>query len=202
MTVKEEVMLAIRDFPGMTDTELEKRTKHSHQTINIACQQLANEGALVRKPSPDRDGNLGNYPTGKVPTIARHAVQASSAGIGMDEDTVKAHIKNCLEADGWNVKVAWGYIHGVDIEASRNGERWLIEVKGPGSRPEMRVNYFIGILGETLQRMDDPDAHYSIAFPDMQAFRNLWKKLPPLAKQRTGIDLILVDETGGLKILK
>jgi hypothetical protein len=120
----------------------------------------------------------------------------------MNEDSVKAHIKNRLEADGWNVKVAWGYIHGVDVEASRNGERWLIEVKGPGSRPEMRVNYFIGILGETLQRMNDPNARYSIAFPDMQAFRNLWAKLPALAKERTGIDLILVAESGALEILK
>lgn len=95
-----------------------------------------------------------------------------------------------------------GLYSWLDVEATRNGERWLIEVKGPGSRPEMRVNYFIGILGETLQRMDDPKAHYSIAFPDMQAFRNLWAKLPSLAKQRTGIDLILVDEVGTLTTLK
>ena len=100
------------------------------------------------------------------------------------------------------LKVAWGYIHGVDIEAVKGKQRWLIEVKGPGSRPEMRVNYFIGILGETLQRMDDPDAHYSIAFPDMQAFRSLWAKLPKLAKERTGIDLILIDEKGIPEILK
>jgi hypothetical protein len=202
MTVKEEVMLAIQNFPGMTDTELEKRTKHSHQTINIACRQLANEGALVRRANPDKYGYLGNYPMGKDPVVSPRADKATPSETAMNEDSVKAHIKNRLEADGWNVKVAWGYIHGVDVEASRNGERWLIEVKGPGSRPEMRVNYFIGILGETLQRMNDPNARYSIAFPDMQAFRNLWAKLPALAKERTGIDLILVAESGALEILK
>ncbi len=202
MTVKEEVMLAVQNFPGMTDTDLEKRTKHSHQTINIACRQLVNEGILVRRPNPDKNGYWGNYPTGKPLAVSRRTVNTAPMETTMNEDAVKAHIKNQLEADGWNVKVAWGYIHGVDVEATRNGERWLIEVKGPGSRPEMRVNYFIGILGETLQRMDDPKAHYSIAFPDMQAFRNLWAKLPSLAKQRTGIDLILVDEVGTLTTLK
>jgi len=29
----------------------------------------------------------------------------------------------------------------------------------------MRVNYFLGVLGETLQRMDDAQAKYSIALP-------------------------------------
>jgi hypothetical protein len=36
----------------------------------------------------------------------------------------------------------------------------------------------------------------------MQAFRSLWAKLPKLAKERTGIDLILVDEKGIPEILK
>jgi hypothetical protein len=45
----------------------------------------------------------------------------------------------------------------------------------------MRVNYFLGALGEILQRMEDPTAKYSIALPDLQQFRNLWKKLPSLA---------------------
>jgi hypothetical protein len=202
MTVKEEIMLAVQNFPGMTDTDLEKRTKHSHQTINIACRQLVKEGILVRRPNPDKNGYLGNYPTGKPLEISNSTANSAPVHTTMNEDAVKAHIKNRLEADGWNVKVAWGYVHGVDVEASRKGERWLIEVKGPGSRPEMRVNYFIAILGETLQRMDDPNAHYSIAFPDMQVFRSLWAKLPPLAKRRTGIDLILVDEAGTLTMLK
>ena len=62
----------------------------------------------------------------------------------------------------------------------------------------MRVNYFIGILGEILQRMNDINARYSIAFPDIEQYRRLWNKLPRLAKERTAIDLILVDETGNI----
>jgi hypothetical protein len=200
MTVKEEIIQAVTEFPGITDTELEKRYRRSHQTINVECRQLVNKGILVRQPNPEKGGNLGNYPTGKAPEIKNAPVHEE--GSNLNEDKVKAYIKSWLEAEGWKVKVAWGYIHGVDIEAVKGEQRWFIEVKGPGSRPEMRVNYFIGILGETLQRMDDPNAHYSIAFPDMQAFRSLWAKLPKLAKERTGIDLILVDEKGIPEILK
>ncbi len=62
----------------------------------------------------------------------------------------------------------------------------------------MRVNYFTGILGETLQRMDDCKARYFIAFPDLEKYRKLWDKLSTLAKKRTTIDLILVDENGNI----
>jgi hypothetical protein len=37
----------------------------------------------------------------------------------------------------------------------------------------MRVNYLIGMLGETLQRMRLPEARYWIAMPDVVQFRSL-----------------------------
>jgi hypothetical protein len=60
----------------------------------------------------------------------------------------------------------------------------------------MRVNYFLGALGEILQRMDDPDARYSVAFPDIAQFRRLWERLPALAKKRTGISALFVAASG------
>jgi len=66
----------------------------------------------------------------------------------------------------------------------------------------MRYNYFLGILGETLQRMDDDNARYSIAFPEMAVYRELWNRLPKLAKQRTKIDMLLVDKDGHISILR
>ncbi len=60
----------------------------------------------------------------------------------------------------------------------------------------MRVNYFLGVLGELLQRMTDPAAKYSIALPDLPQFRRLWDRLPELAKQRTGISALFVSESG------
>jgi len=53
------------------------------------------------------------------------------------------------------------------------------------------VNYFLAVFGETLQRMDDPKARYSIALPDMAQYRGLWERLPGLAKKRTGITLLV-----------
>jgi hypothetical protein len=116
----------------------------------------------------------------------------------LSEDQVKAQVKEWLEADGWQTEVAWGKARGTDIVARRNGETWLIEAKGCGSRPEMRVNYFIAMLGEVLQRMSVPDAHYSIALPDMIQFRRLWERLPALARQRTGITAIFVAAGGAV----
>jgi hypothetical protein len=78
----------------------------------------------------------------------------------------------------------------------KDDQRWIIEAKGCGSLNPMRVNYFLSILGELLQRMDDPDAHYSIALPDMKQFRGLWQRLPQLAKARTTISALFVDSHG------
>jgi hypothetical protein len=62
----------------------------------------------------------------------------------------------------------------------------------------MRVNYFIGILGEILQRMDDPNAKYSIALPDMKQFRGLWERLPHVAKERIQITALFIDPQGAV----
>jgi len=108
----------------------------------------------------------------------------------------QTQLKAWLEASGWEVSVIWGRAHGIDLEAKKNGLRWIIEAKGCGSRNPMRANYFLSILGELLQRMDDPDARYSIALPDMQQFRRLWQRLPQLAKARTTISALFVSPSG------
>ena len=120
----------------------------------------------------------------------------------MPEDEVKRHVESWLRRDGWQVNVQWGHQPGIDIEATRGSERWVIEAKGCGSLQPMRVNYFIGILGETLQRMDDPAAHYSIALPDLPQYRGLWQRLPRLAKTRTGISILFVGSDGKIAHLE
>jgi hypothetical protein len=94
------------------------------------------------------------------------------------------------------VNIAWARTRGVDVLATKNHQRWLLEVKGEGSLNAMRVNYFLCILGELLQRMDDPNAKYSIVLPDLKQFRNLWTRLPALAKQRTTITALFVKRDG------
>jgi len=114
----------------------------------------------------------------------------------LSEDDVKRYLDAWLSADGWTTEIAWGKAPGIDIVARRGEDVWVIEAKGCGSRPEMRVNYFISMLGETLQRMRLPQARYSIAMPDLVQFRRLWQRLPDLAKQRTGISALFVGPAG------
>jgi|GraSoi2013_100cm_1033763.scaffolds.fasta_scaffold67506_2 hypothetical protein len=131
-----------------------------------------------------------------APEPQRYLVMENGQSEIPSEDKVKRSLKAWLEASGWEVSVIWGRAHGIDLEAKRNGQRWIIEAKGCGSRNPMRVNYFLGILGELLQRMDDPDVRYSIALPDMQQFRRLWQRLPQLAKARTTISALFVSPSG------
>jgi len=150
------------------------------------------------------DSLMGNSPS--RPDIAETAPNAVTAARkddvdALSEDEIKRILEAWLKADGWETKVAWRNAKGIDIDARRGSERWIIEVKGPGSRQPMRVNYFIGILGETLQRMSDPTARYTIAFPDLTQYRRLWAQLPELAKSRTGITIILVSNAGHVKHL-
>jgi hypothetical protein len=77
------------------------------------------------------------------------------------EDQLKTALKGWLEAQEWEVEVAWAKIRGIDIHARWRTERWIIEAKGGGTLDATRVNYFLGVLGETLQRMDDPKAAYA-----------------------------------------
>jgi hypothetical protein len=168
------------------------------QQINQAARLLERKGVLVRMRRPD--ALIGNYPSQVGAGIA--APVSKPTGVirnhdvdALSEDEIKEVIDSWLQVDGWETKVAWGKAQGIDIDARRGLERWIIEVKGPGSRQPMRVNYFISILGETLQRMSDPTARYSIAFPDLPQYRNLWSRLPDLAKSRTGISIIFVSKT-------
>ena len=93
----------------------------------------------------------------------------------------------------------WGRDRGVDVEAFKREQRWIFEVKGRGTSQPANVNYFIGMLGETLQRMSDPNALYTIVMPDIPQFRGLWKRLPALAQERTTISAAFVTEDGAIE---
>lgn len=201
-TLKEEILQLLDCGPGLTDREITNALHGAatpQQPINIACRQMAEKGVLERQKRAD--GLLGNYPTGKVPEAHRPIERAHAQETDrMSEDAVKAILETWLTERGWTCKIAWGRERGIDIDASNGDRHWVIEVKGCGSRNAMRVNYFIATLGETLQRMDDPAARYSIALPDMAQFRGLWRRLPQLAKQRTRITALFVGADGTVTI--
>jgi hypothetical protein len=203
-TLKEQIIEALIKRPGLTDRELTDRIKGRgapQQPVNIACRELTASGVL-RRTKERPDGLIGNFPTGAATTAPRPASPANVTDAStqttdsLSEDDVKRLLKDWLEARRWAVEIAWGHVRGVDLLASKGSQRWVVEAKGCGSRQPMRVNYFLAILGETLQRMDDEATRYSIALPDMAQFRGLWDRLPKLAKQRTGISALFVAHDG------
>lgn len=199
MAFADQIIEALRAKDGQTDRELTDRLKsrsdHPSQ-VNQYCRRMASTGAIKRLSDPASGAILNWMSDAPIEPPRAEPISTTDEGDGVSEDEVKAAIKAWLEADGWAVEVAWGRKHGVDIVARRGKERWLIEAKGCGSRQAMRVNYFIAMLGELLQRMDDPDARYSIAMPDMKQFRGLWDRLPELAKQRVQVTALFVGPSG------
>ncbi|MDZ7686947.1 MAG: MarR family transcriptional regulator [Gammaproteobacteria bacterium] len=200
-TLPQEIVALLESDPGLTDREITNRLRtvnDPQQPINIAARNLASKGVINREKRAD--GLIGNYRTGP-PLPVSNAVASTLKNGGaneLSEDECKKILEKWLKSSGWQSEIAWGHARGIDVDARRGGKRWIIEVKGIGSRQPMRVNYFIGMLGETLQRMDDEKASYSIAIPDVQQFRNLWGRLPTLAKQRTGITALFIDSSGSV----
>jgi hypothetical protein len=201
-TLAEQIVRLLKHTPGLTDREITDQLRghsSSQQPINQRCHALEDKGVLLRRTR--QDGLIGNYlPSNVVNYIApqKAEIDHKPNADNLSEDDVKHFLEKWLIGDGWQVQIAWGHSQGVDIEARKGTKHWLIEAKGSGSLHPMRVNYFLSVIGETLQHMSDPDASYSIAFPDMQQFRNLWGRLPALAKSRTQISVLFVGKDGNV----
>jgi hypothetical protein len=113
------------------------------------------------------------------------------------EKKIKQVLENYLTSRGWGSEIVWSTSnHGIDIEARRGAERWIIQVKGSTSFPAVLINNFLLVLGEIVQRMDEPDCKYSIALPDIEQFRRLWERLPELAKSRMQVTALFVNFEG------
>ncbi len=93
---------------------------------------------------------------------------------------------------GYAVTVAWARTRGVDILATRPDSRLVLEAKGEASLQPQQVNYFLGALGELVQRMDVRDTTYGLALPDNRQYRGLVSRLPPFARERLGLRVFFV----------
>lgn len=199
----------IRTWPGKDDDQIGQALGAIRNQVNQYARKLEVQG-LVRR-AVGNGGKIVNHPVGsfgnKLPAeriAVRHtatSVTPPSLSIATkethdEEDWVKLAVQDWLQQLGWTVDVAWGRNRGIDIAATKSGERWIIECKGTGSSAPMQNNYFIGALGELLQRMTDPDARYSVAFTDTPKFRRLWNELPKHAKERLKLSAIFVDRDG------
>jgi hypothetical protein len=133
------------------------------------------------------------------------------------EGNVQAAVVRALASDGWDiVRVAHTATkeHGIDIEARKDGQRLVVEVKGypgttysggankglpkPTTPPTQARSWFsTGILSALVMRGDDQSARVVAAFPDKPTYQNLASKVsaPLLA---SGVEIWLVNEAGTL----
>ncbi|HEY3713701.1 MAG TPA: hypothetical protein VGL39_04165 [Jatrophihabitantaceae bacterium] len=191
-----KIVAAIRaSATALDDDELAARVGASQpQTITPICQRLEELGILRRIPGAE--GTLVNVLTGRHPSEVG-PTNPRRIGVAdlLSEDTVKTAVKAHLEAHGWSVRVAWGRSHGVDIDAHRAAEHLLLEAKGGAIDPPEQVNYFLGAIGELVQRLRDPGTQYGLALPDNLQYRRLIRRLPALARERIVQVAYLVDPT-------
>jgi|NGEPerStandDraft_6_1074524.scaffolds.fasta_scaffold90754_1 hypothetical protein len=131
------------------------------------------------------------------------------------EGNVQAAVVSHLAQQGWQImRVAStsSNEHGVDIEASRDGSRVMIEVKGyPGSTyargarkgeaksspPATQARTYFGnaLLAGLLMRSESTEGRVVLAFPDMATFSNLAQRIAaPLAA--ASIEVWMVSEDG------
>jgi hypothetical protein len=202
-TLAERIVRVLRVSPRpMDDDELAARIGVIRQAVNQTCRRLEGQGRLRRYIG--REGKIVNELTDTSasdvtpPPIPAPALDVSRpvAGQPISEDEIKAAIRDHLVARGFHVEVRWGRDRGIDITASGPNGRWVIEAKGEVNSPQQQGNYFLGALGELVQRMDDPHARYALALPDNPRYRGLVSRLPTLARQRLNLTVFFVTRGG------
>jgi hypothetical protein len=200
-TLADRILDAIRCAP-LDDDVLTRRLGVSHrQTVNHTARRLEAEGRLRRFTG--RNGKIVNaLPTSPAqPPLEANPPPAVPGGGGsrITEDEVKEAVRAYLRAEGFDVQVAWGRVRGIDLDARHpDGRRYVIEAKAEvGKSGPQQVNYFIGMLGELVQRMDDAHASYGIALPANGQYRGLVARLPALAKERLQLTVFWVSREDG-----
>lgn len=226
MATHRELILAYlsRKAEGEDDDTLAAKLGISpRQRVNQVCRQLAAEGLVRRRHDPVAGKILNQLPSKPLDAMPRQE-SASSIPIRdfsqtvklrqldgdadvqsfaypgemhLAEDLVKGAVGAALSSEGWSVRTAWGHAHGIDIEATRLTERLVVEAKGEGSLAPMRVNYFLGAIGELIQRMDSPDASYGLALPAHRQFVGLILRVPPWVRARLSLQFFLVRPLPG-----
>lgn len=205
-TVADRILEAIRYAPLDDDILARRLGVSQRQSINQAARRLEEQGRLRRAMGPN--GKIVNVliasDSSPDPPVAEVRPSSQRDLSRITEDEVKAAVRDYLEGQGYAVEVAWDRTRGIDIDARHpNGRRHVIEAKAEtGVSGAQQVNYFLGALGELLQRMDDPDACYGIALPANRQYQGLVNRLPQLARDRLDLNIFWVERspTGTLTV--
>ena len=195
MTLADRIVALLATEP-MEDGALAGRLGVRHQAVNSACRSLQRSGRVVR--AIGLRGRIVNRVVASVPSSPPIPTSAPArppiASTLVSEDQVKEAVSDYLTARDWWVRVMWGMERGIDIEAHRGAERLVIEAKGEAPTDPMGGNYFLGMLGELLQRMTDDTAQYAIALPETRRYRGLIDRFLALARRRLGLAVFWVRD--------
>lgn len=208
-TIGEQILEAIRFRPLDDDVLAKRLDASSRQAINQAARKLEAAGRLRRFAGPD--GKIVNglpLEVGSETPVRQDPLAASTSPVKIrslvvPEDHVKRAVKDYLEAEGFMVAVAWGHGRGVDIDARHaDGRRYMIEAKAGLASDQQQGTYFLGALGELLQRMAEADVTYGLALPVNRRYRGLVNRLPQLAWERLGLVVfwVVADDGGALRV--
>jgi hypothetical protein len=196
-TLADRILDAIRYAP-LDDDVLARRLGVGHEHVNQAARRLEAQGRLRRFTGPDGKivNALPDSPAQQPSGLRRPSVVIGGSDHSrITENGVKEAVRAHITARGFDVAVAWGRVRGIDIDARRpDGCGYLIEAKAEvGKNGPQQVNYFVGMFGELVQRMDDVQASYGIALPDNRQYRGLVNRLPALAKERLRLAVFWVS---------
>lgn len=190
----DRILAAVVYQPLDDDVLAERLGVSQRQSVNQAARRLVAQGRLRRYTGAD--GKIVNaLPDTPLAEATEPTVSVSSEG-RITEDEVKTAVRDHLVAEGFEVTVAWGRTRGIDLDARQDdGRRFVIEAKGEAPPGAQQVNYFLGAIGELVQRMSDPAAVYALALPDHRQYRGLVERLPTHAVERLGLTVFWVGRT-------
>lgn len=193
-TVAKRLVEALREHGSGDDDQLAALVGADRHHVNQVARALEKSGILRRAVGPD--GKLVNQLVvdADIPVPARRAATVAEGLIA--EDTVKRVVYAYLEDRGYTGQVAWGRQPGADIDVTGADGRLIIEAKGEASLAPQQTNYFLGALGELVQRMSDETARYGLALPDNRQYRRLVGRLPALIWRRFGLVVYFVNAAG------
>ena len=114
--LSERILELLGPGQALDDDEIAARLKVVRQQANQTRRLLADRGVLTREPG--WRGKLVNRATGLTPPAASVPAPTPTAAELVSEDEVKEAVRAHLEARGYEVTVAWGRAHGIDLEAT------------------------------------------------------------------------------------
>lgn len=184
--VKQRIVEYLSISGPASDAKIRDALGLVHQQVNQACRQLTRDGKIHRTKGDD--GIIQNRPSvrsGQNTDATPLRAQVKSREMTpITEDEIKEAVKQYLEERGWRVDIAWGRDRGIDIQAFAGNNRLILEAKGEAPTPQQEGNYFLGAVGELVQRTADPEGTYGLALPDNARYRGLVARLPSLARER------------------